>query len=278
MTDLVALLRSAGLNVRDERVDPRPGPFAPIGVVNHHTATSGPALTSCKKGRADLAGPLCHVNITRQGVINVVCDGRANHAGKGSSVVAADVRAGRAITRDARDRSLADDTDGNTLFYGIEVDNDGIGEPLAGVQQDALVAVNATLIAHHKWSPNTCIHHRQWTRRKQDMRWRGDIPALVRFYLSPHLEEDVIEPRLVDIPPVNDKGFQWQGHDATGADLGPFHDDVIAKIRADDNGHPILADVQAYPFNGKLALSFFGLDGGPAPVRRVIVTLTHPPR
>lgn len=192
MTDLVRLLRYFGLNVQDERVAPRPGSFAPIGVLNHHTAISGPGLTVCKNGRRDLPGPLCNINITRQGVINVVCDGRANHAGKGSSVVAGDVRAGRPITQDARDRHLTDDTDGNTRFYGIEVDNDGVGEPLTGVQQDALIGVNAALVAHFGWDPNCCIHHRQWTARKTDMRWRGDIPALVRFRLSPSPEDDLM--------------------------------------------------------------------------------------
>lgn len=279
MTDLVALLRKAGLNVRDERVDPRPGSWSPMAVLNHHTATKGPALTVCKTGRRDLAGPLCNINITRQGVINVVCDGRANHAGKGSSVVAGDIRSGRPVTQDAAARNLSDDTDGNTRFYGIEVDNDGVGEPLTGVQQDALIAVNAALVSHFGWSPNACIHHRQWTRRKTDMRWRGDIPALVRFYLQPHTgDAEVYEARTVTIPPPRADGAQVVAQDVNGKPLGVFHHDVVATIKSNDDGRPVRADVQVCAYGEALLLSFVSLDGGPVGQGNVEVILGHPTR
>lgn len=235
--DLVTLLRDAGIPaVRDERVPPRAGAFTPVGIMLHHTATAGSALATVKTGRTDLAGPLCDVNITRQGVINVVCDGRANHAGAGSSTVLGDVRSNRAVTQDAGRRGLADDTNGNQFFYGIEVDNNGTGEPLPPAQLDAIVVVCRTLCAHYGWPATRVIHHRQWTRRKIDMFWRGDIAALIN-------EEDDMTPaqakQLQDIHDMVDvikNGAAAYGVEATPVSTSLTHR-LLIKV-ADKLGVP----------------------------------------
>lgn len=62
--------------------------FAPKGALCHWTAgppasTKRPSLRIVTEGRSDLAGPLCHVYLARDGVAVVVASGRANHAGAG---------------------------------------------------------------------------------------------------------------------------------------------------------------------------------------------------
>lgn len=91
-------------------------------------------------------------------------------------------------------------------------------------------------------------------------------------------EDDVLEYRIVTIPPVNDRGTQIQGHDVNGKDLGPFNNDVGVTVKANDDSRPVKAICQPYGYQGKLALSFVGLDGKPAPEGNVGVVLNHPPR
>lgn len=136
--NLPAILRSHGLKVVE--VDGwygrgRPastGGFDPVGVLNHHTATRVNSdgmgtIPLLVKGRSDLPGPLCHLSVDREGVVYVVASGRANHAGE------------------ARRSGTVAGGDGNTLYIGIEVQNDGIGERWPKAQYDALVLLNAVL-------------------------------------------------------------------------------------------------------------------------------------
>lgn len=184
MPDLADLLDRFGVpDLVDARVDGH-GATNFVGVMVHHTGGRSPMLHTCQVGRPDLAGPIANINIARTGTVGVVTDGKAWHAGKGSSVVLADVRADRPVTRDAKVRGLGDDTDGNPYFVGIEVDNDGLGEPYPAVQIEALVAVGAALCDAFGWAPARVIHHRQWTARKPDMSYHGDLPALVAARLN----------------------------------------------------------------------------------------------
>jgi hypothetical protein len=189
--DLVQLLRAAGSPhaVVDDRVDPAPGLFDPVGVMVHHTAGASLDVRGLQSGYG-FPGPLCNVAIDRDGTRHVVTDGRANDSGMGSAVVLDDVRADRPVTADARDRGLADDVSGNPWFYDVEVVNDGRGQPYPPVQLDALAATCAALCAAHGWPAGRCIHHRQWTRRKPDMSWRGDLVGLVARHLDRLAQED----------------------------------------------------------------------------------------
>jgi hypothetical protein len=137
-SDLPKQLRAAGFKVvvvPGWRLRGRPastGEFAPVGVLNHHTATSrkssvAAVLALLVRGRSDLPGPLCQLGLGRDGTVFVVASGRANHAGtaKASGSVAAG--------------------DGNKLYIGIEAFNDGVGEPWNDLQYDTYVKLNAFL-------------------------------------------------------------------------------------------------------------------------------------
>jgi len=148
------VLRDAGLTVREAPGWENRGTatFDPIGVMWHHTA-SGPNWTEQNltnllvNGRSDLPGPLCHLQLNRDGSYVVIAAGRANHAGSGSW---------KGITT------------GNTSFIGIEAANDGVGEPWSSPQLDAYYRGTAALLKHINGSVDNVIGHKEWTTRKID--------------------------------------------------------------------------------------------------------------
>ena len=98
-------------------------------------------LQTVINGRADVPGPLCNIYIDRAGGIHLIAAGKANHAGRNSSIALNEMRAGAvtAATRTAMQRNLLDDTVGNGSTIGIEIENNGVGElwsdaPLAPAQ------------------------------------------------------------------------------------------------------------------------------------------------
>lgn len=123
--------------------------FNPAGVVTHHTAgaSSGemPSLGILIRGRADLAGPLCNVGLSRSGRVFVVAAGRANHAGAGGW------------------RGLV----GNSSVLGIEAENDGRqGWPaeqyaayirLAAALTDGASRNVGLVCGHKEWAPTRKI-------------------------------------------------------------------------------------------------------------------------
>lgn len=80
------------------------------GVLWHHTAGArrgnNPSRNILINGRPGLSGPLCHINFMRDGTVEIVGAGKANHAGKG--IV-------RGVPRNA----------GNTRLIGIEMESAG---------------------------------------------------------------------------------------------------------------------------------------------------------
>lgn len=134
-SNLPTILRDAGLKVVEVdgwRGRERPGPFAPVGVLCHHTATRKTASDAAvvrllRVGRSDLPGPLCQIGLSRNGTVYLIAAGRANHAGRAKS--SGTVAAG----------------DGNELYIGIEAFNDGVGEPWPIVQRDAYELLCAVL-------------------------------------------------------------------------------------------------------------------------------------
>lgn len=137
--DLIAALRAAGLEVvviTGWLARGRPGSFAPVGVLNHHTGASARGWTRLKElayakwmfltGRPDLPAPLCQIALGRSGVVYIGAAGRANHAGvaRASGSVAAG--------------------DGNTLYAGIEWMLSGT-EAIPPEMMDAAVLLNAVL-------------------------------------------------------------------------------------------------------------------------------------
>ncbi|WP_326730226.1 N-acetylmuramoyl-L-alanine amidase [Streptomyces phaeochromogenes] len=131
----------------------------------HHTAGEGAGLPALLfKGRADLPGPLCHDYLTRTGRLYLVGNGRANHAGT--------------VARNAYDAVLnerpthpspdaAEPLDGNSLSYGLEVENSGVvGRDWTAKQYDVAVRVQAARCRFHRWSANSVWAHKEATRRK----------------------------------------------------------------------------------------------------------------
>lgn len=182
-SNLPAILRDAGLKVVEVdgwRDRGRPGPFAPVGVLCHHTATrkstsDAAVVRLLRVGRSDLPGPLAQLGLARDGTVYIIAAGRANHAGraKASGTVAAG--------------------DGNELYIGIEAFNDGVGEPWPAVQREAyekLCAVLSVKITGN--SVQTVRAHRETSvtgkidPRGIDMgKFRTDVAAKMKALTTP---------------------------------------------------------------------------------------------
>lgn len=139
--NLPALLRRAGLKVVEIQgweYRGRPGLFAPVGPLNHHTGASAALWTMDEeldyaqwmflKGRSDLPAPLCQIALGRSGTIYIGAAGRANHAG--AARASGSVSAG----------------DGNNLYVGIEWMLSGT-EKIPAHMMKAGVTLNAVLTA-----------------------------------------------------------------------------------------------------------------------------------
>ena len=145
-------LRAAGLDVVEHSGWQTRGSslFFPAGVVGHHTASrSGsdvPSLRICINGRTDLAGPLCHVLISRSAQCHIIAAGRANHAGTGGY----------------------NGLSGNRSVLGIEVENNGVGEPWLPEVVQAFDRAAAALLDGINRSAEYYCGHKEWTSRKID--------------------------------------------------------------------------------------------------------------
>lgn len=154
-------LRAAGLRVSEVPGWQQRGSstFNPRGVMWHHTASAkgkdAPSLAVVTYGRPDLAGPLCHVLVSRSGICHVVASGRANHAGLGAYAPAGG--------------------GSNSTFYGIEAENTGYGvgpsaEPWPLEQLDVIAKASAALINWDMSRISACCMHREYApSRKVDM-------------------------------------------------------------------------------------------------------------
>jgi len=202
--DLLAAATNAGV-----RVVPADGwqkrgrsGFKPEGIMVHHTAGprkgDAPCLKLCIHGRPALSGPLCNIVIARSGAVHLIAARKANHAGKGARQVLDSIRSDQPVERDARDNAYRDAEIGNAYFYGIEVENSGApDEAYPEPQIEALVKVCAALCNAHGWSANRVVHHRQWTSRKVDMSYRGDLTGAVREAMR-QMEEQCSPLRAAD--------------------------------------------------------------------------------
>lgn len=125
----------------------RPGSFTPQGVVCHHTATGSlgkdyPSLNLVRDGRADLNGPLAQFGIGRlTGTVFVIAAGKANHAGPGGFA----------------------HLSGNNNVWGIEAENNGIGEKWGPEILRSYVALCAALARHTGFGADLVIAHREWS-------------------------------------------------------------------------------------------------------------------
>lgn len=210
MANVLEVLQAAGLDVEAEpgwetrrgskwSFDHRPG--GTLGMIVHHTAAGGSAEMPCRKictfGRSDLAGPLVQLLLGRgpSPKLLLISQNRCNHAGRGSSEVIKDLEAGRDITAEfdagqgaynARNfpNRQNDFSRGNGLLWGIEVENNGVGEEYSQAQIKALVKICAAMCKWQGWDHNRIIHHREWTSRKYDMSYTGPLREYVQKMMT----------------------------------------------------------------------------------------------
>jgi hypothetical protein len=183
----IAALKAEGLTVVEVKTDGKgpqyhnrnsKGKWGPVnGVMIHHTVTKGTANTVeiCRKGYADLPGPLCHGVIAKDGKVHVVGYGRANHAGLGDDDV---LKAVIDETKLPVDNEA--NTDGNARYYGFECENLGDGkDPWPAVQVEAIQRVSAALCRAHKWKGASVIGHKEWQPGKVDPKGiAGDMDGI----------------------------------------------------------------------------------------------------
>lgn len=165
------------------------GAWGPVhGVVIHHTVTKGAAQTVsiCHDGYSGLPGPLCHGVVTKDGTVTLVGWGRANHAGLGDR----DVLEAVIAERTPFPKPNANEVDGNSRFYGFELENLGDGkDPWPEVQVDAAARAAAALCKAHGWTEKSVIGHKEWQVGKPDPSGPGfgsmdDFRARVRAHLT----------------------------------------------------------------------------------------------
>ncbi|NJQ00688.1 peptidoglycan-binding protein [Streptomyces zingiberis] len=171
---LLKALRDEGLDVREYRSwrthhRNSQGAWGPVnGVMIHHTVTQGTdaSVRLCYEGHSSLPGPLCHGVIDKQGVVHLVGNGRANHAGLGDGDVLRAV-----INETALPKDNQADTDGNSRFYGFECINLGDGkDPWPEAQKLAIEKAAAAICRAHQWSQRSVIGHLEWQPGKVDPR------------------------------------------------------------------------------------------------------------
>lgn len=168
---LVSALKGEGLHVVERdgwRTHNRAGhgSWGPMnGVVIHHTAGSN-SLSLCWSGTSALPGPLCHTHLAKNGTATMVGNGRTNHAGTFAQN-AHDAVIGESATHPRPD--AAEPVDGNSRYYGTEIENLGNGkDPYPEIQYQAAVRWAAAICRAHGWSANSVIGHKEGTRRKID--------------------------------------------------------------------------------------------------------------
>jgi hypothetical protein len=168
---MVAALADEGVDYReykDWRHHNREGhgDWGPVyGIMIHHTAITGPGtLDVIYDGREDLPGPLAHAFAGKGGGIFLTGNGRANHAGKGDDDVLNAV-----IAESALPTPNENNTDGNTHFYGIEIENLGDGDdPYPPLQYAEAVLWATAICRFHGWTSKSVIGHKEWTNTKID--------------------------------------------------------------------------------------------------------------
>jgi N-acetylmuramoyl-L-alanine amidase. len=170
----------------------RPGSFAPVGVVIHHTGSdagqNSPSYDHFLfvEGRPaeGIPGPLCQAADEMDGDVIQGAIGRANHAGSGSSRTLAAIKADN-VSLTATLRPGPDDTNGNGWLYGIEVKFDG-GQPMTAKQYDSCVRWAAAICDFYGWTGGSIVGHKEWSSRKPDpgstdmAKFRRDVNARLK--------------------------------------------------------------------------------------------------
>lgn len=251
---IVAALRAEGLTVvevRDWRNHNRnsKGDWGPVnGVILHHTVSTGTdhSVDLCYDGYAELPGPLCHGVIDKQGVVHLVGNGRANHAGGGDpDVLDAVINESYGVRPPVPNEHQGSTgaVDGNAHFYGFECINLGDGkDPWPDVQVEAMVRASAALCRAHGWGGKSVIGHKEWSD------WKSD-PTLP----MPSLRDRVAQ-RLAHLPswsPTGSEPSQEEDVALTAAEIQQIAQAVWAygisnRFRPDAEGKPKVIPARYY--------------------------------
>lgn len=134
------------------------------GVMLHHTGSDGDSRNLLWNGRSELPGPLCHAGIDDKGLVWLIGWGRANHAGKGDDDVLR-----RVVAEDYSGvlKPNEANTDGNTRFYGVEVDYSG-SHGMTKSQYNSMITWAAAICDFHDWTAKSVIGHGEWQPGKWD--------------------------------------------------------------------------------------------------------------
>jgi len=194
--DLPERLTAAGLDVkviagwetRGRAADHR-------ALVMHHTASR---LTQDElsvtaghvHGSGKVPGPVCNLSVGRSCTVYLVARNTANHAGQINFTPRDEAIAGAARLVSAASRGLrTDDGSDNAHLFGIEVTNDGVGEPWSAGLVDASATTAAVVLDSLGLTPGHLTEHRCLTKRKIDTRqgafgadappvdWHGAVAA-----------------------------------------------------------------------------------------------------
>lgn len=148
---LADCLRAAGLPVVEVAGWQSRGSslFAPSMVFMHHDASPVSAseagmVNLVTHGRQGLPGPIGNVYIGRSGTVYVIASGKSNHAGSGNVLLA------------------------NQRSIGIEVGNNGIGEPWSPMLMDTYKRTVRALLGQLRVDANAVWTHSAHTSRKID--------------------------------------------------------------------------------------------------------------
>jgi len=194
----------------------------PMGSVFHHTVSSSDngAVNSITNGWSGNPGPVYNVLVLSTGAVHLIAGGPANHAGRGSGAVRDRIRAGG-----PPGPTGPDTMNGNQSFFGVSARHPGTHPDYPAVQIDAIVAVGAAFCVARGLSANTCFHHREWSNRKIDMSWRGDLRARVGALMRGSAPPAVTPPREDE---MNDQDFN-RIREMVRAELRDFF--VVQRIR-----------------------------------------------
>ncbi|MDH6489686.1 N-acetylmuramoyl-L-alanine amidase [Streptomyces sp. SAI-127] len=134
-------------------------PFGPVhGSLNHHTAGRDSLQGIAYRGQsAAVPAPLAHTFLPKTGVLVLVADGRANHAGLAARNAYDAIVAEQPIPKPDRSTGTVDGNDG---LYGIEVENLGDAkDTYTRAQYDTWVRYNAAICRHHGWGAGSVAGH-----------------------------------------------------------------------------------------------------------------------
>ena len=133
--------------------------FGPVnGVLNHHTAGRDSLDVIAYRGQgAAVPPPLAHALLRKDGVVVLVADGRANHAGLAAKNSFDAIVAEKPIPKPSK---ASGTVDGNDSLYGLETENLGNGTDVyTRAQYDAWVRFNAAICRFHGWGAGSCAGH-----------------------------------------------------------------------------------------------------------------------